>query len=291
MSNPLETWFPTSGAHAVATPWPNDSADRGYVIFITGRCGSTHLADLLARTGLCGVPDEYFNESIVAGQVSQSGCSDLAGYIAWLVANRSAGRRFGFKIDGLRHRRLCDLADPLAFFPPSAFGFVYMMRRNVLEQAYSYAHAKRVGVWHRTRDAVEPPAEIVAPDAITDRDLWEELALILCYETHFEGYFLDHGLSVTRIDYEMLCASQAFVVGTVMLAAGRSTAEIGSSLASLQGRHVRIEYGAARTQRLLGFQAKYRTQLDFVESQRGRRLSAALRQFFLGITGIDLTRV
>jgi LPS sulfotransferase NodH len=290
MANPLKPRFPLRAAPGRAMAWPNEHADRGYVIFFTGRCGSTHLVDLLSQTGLCGSPDEFFNESFLDGEAALWHGPDVAAYAAELVARRSSGRRFGFKIDGLRHRWLCEIADPLALFPPSAFGFVYMNRRNVLEQAYSYAHAKRSGAWHRTRDGA-PPATGPAPGAITDRELWEELAIIYRHESLLEGYFRDQALPVMRIDYEMMCASEAFVVADVMLAARRSLDEIGAALESLRPRHMKIDYDGSKTRRLIDFQAKYREQLGVLAGQRGRPLGDAQRQFFAALTGIDLASV
>ena len=291
MPNPLKPRFPTPGTRGVPVRWPNEHADGGYVIFFTGRCGSTHLVDLLAQTGLCGMPDEFFNEAFVDEQAAAWHGPDIAEYVVQLVARRSAGRRFGFKIDGLRHRWLCELVDPLALFPPSAFGFVYMNRRNVLEQAYSYAHAKRSGLWHRTRDAPGAPPASLPPATITDRELWQELAMISCHESHLEGYFRERGLAVTRIDYEMMCASEASVVASVMLAGRRSIEEIGSSLEALRPRHMKLDYDVAKTRRLLEFQAKHREPLAFLATQRGLPLGAALRQFFATLTGIDIARV
>lgn len=291
MTNALKPRFPAPGARGAPVAWPNEHADGGYVIFFTGRCGSTHLVDLLSQSGLCGAPDEFFNESFIDGQAAAWHGPDVADYVVQLVARRSAGRRFGFKIDGLRHRWLCELADPLAMFPPSAFDFVYMNRRNVLEQAYSYAHAKRSGSWHRTHDARASPAVNLAPASITDRELWQELAMIYLHESHLEGYFVEHALAVTRIDYEMMCASEGFVVASVMLAAKRTVDEIGAALESLRPRHMKIDYAWSKTRRLLEFQAKYREQLDFLAAQRGRPLNPALRHFFATLTGIDIARV
>src|SRR5690242_16628012 len=46
--------------------WRTRSVSVTYVIFITGRCGSTLLTKALADTGLCGTPEEFFNEENIA---------------------------------------------------------------------------------------------------------------------------------------------------------------------------------------------------------------------------------
>jgi len=272
--------------------WPNASADRGYVLYFTGRCGSTHLIDLLAQTGLCGRPDEFFNENFLDGAGAGLNDGDVAGYIHRLVAERSAGRRFGFKVDGLRHRRLCSITDPLAHFPREAFGYVYLTRRNILEQAYSYAHAKRVGVWHRTRDDIGAASAAPVPSGdIGDRALWQEIAYIVAQESHFEGYFAQHALPVERIDYESLSASGSYVVAKVMIAAGRTLDEIEGVGSTLRDRHLRVEYTHAKVRRLLDFEGKFREPLAYVASLRGRRSGDAARQFFRQIAGVDIESV
>ena len=57
----LADCFPNAPPGAPPTrefDWARSCVALPYVIFITGRCGSTLLTHLLAESGLCGNPDE-----------------------------------------------------------------------------------------------------------------------------------------------------------------------------------------------------------------------------------------
>lgn len=283
--NPLRKLFPAQGEGAAPLDWPNESADRGYTIFFTGRCGSTELVSLLTQTAICGAPDEYFNEEYIPQHNAEWRCDQVSDYVVNLIRNRSAGRVFGFKIDGFRHRRLAELVDPMLFFPPSAFKYVYMNRRNLLEQAYSYAHAKRTGVWHRPHDAGEESEEWIE---IPDAGIWREIALILAQEFYFERYFVKNSLSVLRIDYEMFCTSKAMVVADVMLAIGCELAKVETTVKGLREHYRKTKYDIDRPLRLVAFRHKYARQLAYIAAHRGRLPSASIRKHLRAHAGVDL---
>lgn len=288
MTNPLQALFPEPSPANLTPTWPNDSADRGYTIFFTGRCGSTDLIDVLSQTGICGVPDEFFNEEFVPHHNADWQSKDLASYIANLVAHRSAGRMFGFKIDGFRHRYLCNSIDPLRYFPKSSFSYLYMTRRGVLEQAYSYAHAKKTGIWHSvgSDDQVRSSA---APD-VSDSNLWHEIALILEQEFYFERYFIENSLRVLRIDYEMLCASRHLLAAEVMLYLGLPPDLVSNSVGALSENYRKLKYDPSKMSHLIEFRARYEGLLAHLISHRGRIPFTAVRTFVGTHAGQHLTQ-
>jgi LPS sulfotransferase NodH len=284
-ANPLRQLFPARTEGGASFKWPNESADRGYIIFFTGRCGSTELVSCLAQSTICGVPDEYFNETEIPRHNAEWRCGELSSYVANLIKNRSAGRVFGFKIDAFRLEQLADLVDPMSLFPKSAFKYVYMNRRNLLEQGYSYAHAKRTGVWHRAHDAGEESAERIE---ISDASIWTEIALILHQEFNFERYFVKNSLGVLRIDYEMFCASKAMVVADVMLAIGCTPAKVEATIQGLRENYRRTKYDTDKTRRLIAFRHKYGRQLRYLAKHRGRASWGAIEKYLLTRVGIAL---
>ena len=284
--NPLRQLFPAQGKGGAPLAWPNESADRGYTIFITGRCGSTELIGALTQSAICGAPDEYFNEEFIPRHNAEWRCDQLSTYVANLIKHRSAGRVFGFKIDAFRHQQLADLLDPMLLFPKPAFKYVYMNRRNVLEQGYSYAHAKRTGVWHRRRDAGEESAG--GAIEISDASLWNEISYVLAQESYFERYFVKNSLSVLRIDYEMFCASKAMVVAEVMLTVGCELAKVETAVKGLRESYRKIKYDSDKPARLIAFRHKYGRQLAALEARRGRLSLKAVRNYLRTHTGIDL---
>lgn len=286
MANALQQLFPAQRKGDAAPKWPNEFADRGYVILFTGRCGSTELVRALSRTALCGAPDEYFNEEFIPHHNAAWQCDDISAYVMNLVKARSAGRVFGFKIDGFRHRQLADFADPLAYFPKSAFKYIYLNRRDLLEQAYSYAHAKATGVWHRaqgTSDAAEDPV------SISDVGIWREIALVLEQEFYFERYIIENVLDVLRIDYEMLCASKALVLAEVMLRIGCDPKDVGVA-ATLQESYRKIRYDTAKLHRLIEFRQKFSLQLTYLTLHRARLPLASVRNYLRTHASINLSR-
>ena len=283
--NPLQHLFPAQTKAGVSLDWPNQSADRGYTIFFTGRCGSTELVSCLRQSGVCGTPAEYFNEVCIPQHHAEWQCDDLSDYVVNLVNHRSAGRMFGFKIDGFRLRQLGKLVDPMALFPKWAFKYVFMNRRNLLEQAYSYAHAKRTGVWHRAHDTAEKSE---GPVELSDASIWQEIGLILEQEFYFEQYFAKNSLSVLRIDYEMFCTSKAMVVADVMLTVGCEPAQVESAVNGLREQFRKIKYDAQKTPRLIAFRHKYGAQLARLTKYRGRASPASVHKYLRGQVGIDV---
>jgi LPS sulfotransferase NodH len=290
MTNPLRKLFPGTVERDGALSWPSDCAERGYVIFFTGRCGSTELVDVLRQTGKCGNPNEYFNEEFVPHYNDGGKCDRISDYMARLVEHHSTGRVFGFKIDGFRHRRLCELVDPMSYFPKTSFKFIYMNRRNLLEQAYSYAHAKKTGIWHLMRDAANGLGQLPSPVEISDEGIWLELALILEQEFYFERYFIENSLTVVRIDYEMLCASKASLIADVMLSIGCGPTETGKCLAGLSENYRKIRYDASKCQRLIDFRHKFGWQLAYLSAYRGRLPFASVRNYLRTNAGVEVAQ-
>lgn len=286
MANPLQQLFPASVKRGARLDWPNEHADRGYIIFFTGRCGSTELVDVLTQSKKCGAPDEFFNEEFIPHHNAEWHSDSISDYIENLVKHRSAGGTFGFKVDGFRHRQLCDFIDPTSFFPKTAFKYIYLNRRNLLEQAYSYAHAKKTGVWHSKNDA-SPAA---GPIDISDANIWREVALILEQEFYFERYIIENSMDVLRIDYETLCASKFLLIADVMLTLGCRVSEVTDTIASLRENYRKLKYDASKLTRLIDFRNKYGQQLSYLTTHRGRLPLAAARNYVRIHTGVDISK-
>src|SRR5580658_2414201 len=101
----LADCFPDTPADALpmrAFDWARSGVALPYVIFITGRCGSTLLTRLLAASGLCGNPDEFFNEEQMIDRAREWQTSDFRAYFRAAVRHTVTNRRFGFEIDPFR---------------------------------------------------------------------------------------------------------------------------------------------------------------------------------------------
>ena len=165
-------WRPMDRADASRLNWQAEGVDLPYVILITGRCGSTHLASMLAASGACGQPMEYFNEMYLPDLNEAARAQSIGDYIARLARARSSNRRFGVKIDHWRWERLRTFVDVDALFPHGQSVFFLMTRDDVVAQAYSFATARATGIWHEQAGAPVSDERSYAP---SDAELLREL--------------------------------------------------------------------------------------------------------------------
>jgi LPS sulfotransferase NodH len=129
-----------------------------YVICTTGRCGSSWLTTLLWRTGVCGAPMEYFNfNDVMWRQARRWGVSDLTAYMDELLSRRTGPNGvFGVKCSFPQFHFLKDLSTQFGKIKPVKY--VYLDRRDKIEQAVSFAMARQTGRWVSGHKAVRAPA-------------------------------------------------------------------------------------------------------------------------------------
>jgi LPS sulfotransferase NodH len=252
--------------------WRAHGIDRPYVIFITGRCGSALLTGMLAQTRLCGVPDEYFNESRGARLVPKFGAATFAEYFGRLVEHAGGNRRFGVVLDPFRFPAACEMLDFGSVFPAQKTEFFWLTRRDLVAQAWSFAKAKRSGLWHVYADGGEersdpPDADLAARAGISDPEWWRELIYILHGEQRLEQYFAETGIAPHRLDYETLIAEKTGTVAAVLRALGCAEGGIAAALpvlADTTRRHRYADWGGARA----SFSVRYAAELKEVTAAR-----------------------
>jgi LPS sulfotransferase NodH len=253
-----------------AFDWERSGVALPYVIFITGRCGSTLLTRLLAESGLCGNPDEFFNEERIVDLAKEWATPDFAAYFHAVVEHSASNYRFGCEIDPFRFQQLRELIAFPEVFSPRRSVFFWMTRRDIVAQAWSYAKAKQTGLWQLFADGSEKRLAAVEPgdgSTIDDRRWWRELILLLENERTIEAYFAASGITPYRLDYEMLVADRQRTVVSVLQALFCGPEEIAQNL----------RVGADHTQRnryedwtgaMIDFCARYRSELREVELRR-----------------------
>jgi trehalose 2-sulfotransferase len=249
--------------------WAQSGVGLPYVIFITGRCGSTLLTQLLAKSGLCGNPDEFFNEERVVDLAKELGATDFPGYFHAVVAHNAGNHRFGFEIDPFRFQQLRELIAFTDIFPPSGCVFFWMTRRDIVSQAWSYAKAKKTGLWHRFADGSEKrgPASDVAGATIDDTEWWREIILVLIAERLMEDYFATAGITPYRLDYEMLVTDQQRTVVSVLQALSCGPEEIAQNLGP-RADHTERNHYDDWPRAMIDFCHRYRGELQRVEGFR-----------------------
>ncbi len=270
----LADCFPDQPAGALPLrnfDWGQSDVGLPYVIFITGRCGSTLLTRLLAKSGLCGNPDEFFNEERIVDLIKEWGATDFPSYFHAVVAHSASNHRFGFEIDPFRFQQLRELVAFTDVFSPRGSAFFWMTRRDIVSQAWSYAKAKKTGLWHRFADGSEkrlPASEAGGhDDTIDDAEWWREIILVLTAERLMEDYFATAGITPYRLDYEMLVTDQQRTVVSVLQALSCGPEEISQNLGPCADHTERNHYDDW-PRAMIDFCHRYRGELQRVEGFR-----------------------
>lgn len=254
--------------------WGAANVDRKYYILTTGRSGSTHLVDLLLATRKVGWPQEYFNEGSFKNLEEAHESKNFCDYIQAVAERRQSGRCFGFKIDIWRLESLLQLVHFPVLFPPSDTALLVMTRKDKVEQAYSFAVARAMSVWHSVGK------ENVERDHVpSDEELWKEINLVCQAEARIERYVRLSGRNAMRFTYEDLIASREHILE-------RCLAHIGVEPDVKHHKPVPEEFAVrkisynGRDRRIDQFSAKFETLLseigDIHEDYEWKTLSARL---------------
>jgi len=266
----LADLFPDTPAGATplrAFDWAAAGVALPYVIFITGRCGSTLLTHLLAASGLCGNPDEFFNEERIVELAREWGTTEFPAYFRAVVQHSASNSRFGFEIDPLRFQQLRELIAFPEVFPPQSSVYFWMTRRDIVSQGWSYAKAKQTGLWQRFADGSEKRLHSPTGGAIDDMAWWREIILTLSAERMMAEYFAAAQITPFRLDYEMLVTDRRRTVIGVLQALWCRPDEIALPLGSEADHTVRNNHDD-RDRAMIEFYERYRNELRYVEYHR-----------------------
>jgi LPS sulfotransferase NodH len=170
-----------------------DVPARGYVLCLTPRSGSTWLAALATKTGVLGLPREYFNPDT---PLEDSGASDRAEYLDDVLrAAATPNGVYGVKAD-FDQLATFIVGSPVLRLPRPETSYVYLTREDVVLQSISYQKAAQSGVWNSRRTAREYRL---------DRDAtWHHVRRLTAMMRAWELAFATFGLSPLRITYEQL---------------------------------------------------------------------------------------
>jgi LPS sulfotransferase NodH len=276
-------WRETDAMATKGFDWQAAGVEIPYVILITGRCGSTHLASMLTGSGACGEPIEYFNELYLPGFPETARAQSLDEYIAYLVRSRSSNRRFGFKIDYWRWETLRSLVDVEALLPNGKAVFFLMTRKDIVAQAYSFATARATATWHDYADEAATSERGYEP---SDAELLRELTLIVLAETGFAGYLKASGRSALRLTYEELLSDATGLlqrVGQALEVGPLRPARPVAARSSVR----RLSY-TLREERIGDFRTRFAREISLLERHRETFRYETFRKRVLRTRGIDV---
>lgn len=267
--NPLLAEFSQDQGENLIVPnfdWEKRGIHVPYVIFITGRCGSTLLSHMVKDTGLAGVPDEFFNEGFMATFSKDLNEKTFESYFDFVAKKYSSNWRFGFQIDWYRLRNFEKIVNFSNVFPCNRSTFYYMTRRDIVGQAWSYASAKATGVWHNFVDKSAKVDKPISP-ALSDEAIWREIWILFEAERQMETFFARTGIAPFRIDYEMFIADKRTVVASLLLKLGCSIEAVTEATASIEERTSKMRGGDFV--HVIEFREKFSSLLTEVERLRG----------------------
>jgi len=155
-------------------------------------------------------------------------------------------------------------------FPPRRTVFFWMTRRDIVSQGWSYAKAKKTGLWHRFADGSEKRLAVLEPaesDAVSDAEWWREIILMLMGERIMEDHFAAARITPYRLDYEMLVTDRRRTIVRVLQALSCGPDEIAHHLGPQADHTERNTYddwhGA-----MIEFCDRYRSELRYIERHR-----------------------
>ena len=141
---------------------------KSYIICTSPRSGSTLLCQLLANTNVAGVPNSYFHKPSLTSwmEVHDIAANNFPNRSGTLQAIFEKVRKvgiaetgvFGLRLQGgsinyfldqlkfLHPEQHCDVDRQNATFGETAF--IFLSRKNKLEQAISCVKAMQTGLWH-----------------------------------------------------------------------------------------------------------------------------------------------
>jgi LPS sulfotransferase NodH len=210
------------------------------IICATPRSGTTLLCDLLAETGVTGVPNSFYRAESVDNFAAKLGVSDGPDferrYLDAIVAEgRGATDLFSMRV---MWPSVATIREALGtVFPDvasdtariaAAFGtplYLFVERKDKVAQAISRSKAEQSGLWHRAADGSvrEQGGEYRAPEydrAALDVSIAETTA----HEAEWRTWFARETIAPMEMTYEELAADPAAAIRRLMLALGRDAA-------------------------------------------------------------------
>jgi LPS sulfotransferase NodH len=192
------------------------SAAISYVIASVQRSGTHLLCSILRSTGIAGSPEEYFLSKPGETWEKRWGTPSREAYVQHILRqNTAANGVFGVvvmwsyfelmlqmlqEIPAYKHLNGAQLLAAVLSTPK----YIWMRRRNHIEQAVSWAIASQTGIWAQTGE------EKLQPRAVAKFDfkvIDEWCNRIAAHDAGWENYFRENQIEPLVLFYEDVVAS------------------------------------------------------------------------------------
>jgi LPS sulfotransferase NodH len=194
--------FDTGYESAFDFPRRQDPPSMRYMLAAVPRTGSTFLGHALWRTGCLGAPLEYldFSSEGLNAHLSASPDGQIDSWRNALATRTSPNGVFGFKGFLMQLRELAERNEALLeMLQPNEI--VYLMRRDRVAHAVSYARAHLTGIWCQEQSNGANEQVDYSLEALRRAERWIE-----AQETQWERLFERLGVAPLRLWYEDVAA-------------------------------------------------------------------------------------
>ena len=217
---------------------------ESYIICTSPRSGSTLLCQLMTNTNVAGVPNSYFHKPSLANWMEVHGIApnSLGNRSETLEAVLKKAHKTGTAETGMFGLRLQGgslnyFLDQLKLLHPeqnsdverlnTTFGetaFIFLSRKNKLEQAISCVKAMQTGLWHTAENGTEferlaPPQ----PPYFDAKAIRQHIAEFEEDDQRWEHWFTKESIQPLRLSYEDLAKDSVATLNTVLKALGLQT--------------------------------------------------------------------
>ncbi|MEM9249800.1 MAG: Stf0 family sulfotransferase [Pseudomonadota bacterium] len=218
---------------------------KSYIICTSPRSGSTMLCKLLAATKVAGHPASLFHQPSIEAWLKDYAldatpyASRQAALAGILEAARVRGRG-ETDVFGLRLQRgsVAFFLDQLRILFPDrpsdvariedAFGptiFIFLSRRDKLDQAISYIRAEQTGLWHRNADGTILERQgIRREDGFDLMAIRAQMAEFAGYDVAWRSWFDAQSIRPLDLSYEQLTQEPQRHLADILRALGEDSA-------------------------------------------------------------------
>jgi LPS sulfotransferase NodH len=192
------------------------SAATSYVIASVQRSGTHLLCSILRNTGVAGSPEEYFLSKPGETWEKRWGASSREAYVQHILRqNTAANGVFGAVVMWSYFESMLQMLQEIPAYKnlsgaqllAAVLGtpkYIWMRRRNQVEQAVSWEMACRTGVWAQTgKEKLQPRAVPKFDFKVID----EWCNRIAAHEASWENFFRENQIEPLVLFYEDVVAS------------------------------------------------------------------------------------
>jgi len=250
---------------------PQGEAAIRYGIAFTPRSGSTWLGDVLSRSGLLGMPREYFNPEAAGPTLTSSACTNFPDYYQYLKIVKQANGVFGFEVNWPRLNSIIGENHWPLFEDINAWFF--LRREDFVAQAVSLFKAIQSGVFH-SHDGKKARQPVVYDGG----KIAEAVFTLMNSEYQLSQHFKEFGITPVELWYEHIVPLAP--VDVVKLFAERLQITLGADdvqrLAAMTPKLKKIG-DSTNTELADRFRGEHRELVDYWQEARGTETCRSFR--------------